>query len=109
VACLLNALPKVAVDQMAFATTEGSKGLEALAIAPVSLMANGMLPSSTPVCVLSFVLQLHLHLVLSLSMWLLERENEMRFVFCASDRWRMALSSWSCPCLSMSTWSVRGA
>ncbi len=60
--------------------TEGSKGLKALAVAPVSLIADGMLPLSTPVCVLLFVLHCLLHLVLSLSVWLLGRENEMRFV-----------------------------
>jgi hypothetical protein len=68
-----------------------------------------MLLLSTPVCVLLFVLCLHLHLVLSLSVWLLGRENEMHFVFCASDSWQMALRSWSCACSSVSTWLVRGA
>jgi hypothetical protein len=89
--------------------TEGSEGLKALAAAPVSLMADGMLPSSTPVCVLLFVLHLCLHLVLYLSVWLLGRENEMCFIFCASDCWRMALSSWSCTCSSVSTQLVREA
>ncbi len=50
-ACLPNAPPKVAVDQTPVGT-EGLEGLKALAVAPVSLMADGMLPSSTPVCVL---------------------------------------------------------
>jgi hypothetical protein len=70
-------------------------------------MADGML-LSTPVCVLLFVLRLRLHSVLSLSVWLLGRENEMRFVFCASDLWRVALSSWSYT-YSRLTWQVRGA
>ncbi len=55
VACSPNALPKVAVDQIPVGT-EGSEGLKALTVAPVLLMANGMLPSSTPVCVLLLVL-----------------------------------------------------
>jgi hypothetical protein len=83
VACLPNAPPKVAVDQIPNGT-EGPEGLKALAVAPVWLMADGMLPSSTPVCVLLFVLHLRLHSMLSLSVWLLGRENEM------------ALRSWSC-------------
>jgi hypothetical protein len=107
VACLPNAPPKVAVGQIPVGT-EGSEGLKALAVVPVSLMANGMLPTSTPVCVLLFVLCLRLHLVLSLSAWLLRRENEMHFVFCESDHWQMALSSCSCTCSSMLTWLVRG-
>ncbi len=106
-ACLLNAPPKVAVDRIPIGS-EGSEGLKALAVAPVSLMVDGMLPSSTPVHVLLFVLRLRLHLVLSLSVWLLGRENEMRFVFCASDHWPMALSSWSCTCSSVLTQLVRG-
>ncbi len=89
--------------------TEGSKGLKALAVAPVLLMTDGILPSSTAVHVLLFVQCLHLHLVLSLSVWLLGRENEMCFIFCASDRWQMALRSWSCTCSSVLTWLVRGA
>jgi hypothetical protein len=48
VACLPNALPKVAVDQI-LVGTEGSEGLKVLAVAPVLLMADGMLPSNTPV------------------------------------------------------------
>jgi hypothetical protein len=55
VACLPNAPPKVAVDQIPIVTV-GSEGLKALAVAPVLLMANGMLPSSTPVCELLLVL-----------------------------------------------------
>ena len=54
-ACLPNAPPKVAVDQIPVGT-EGSKGLKALAVAPVLLMANEVLPLSTPVSVLLFVL-----------------------------------------------------
>jgi hypothetical protein len=84
VACLPNALPKVAVDQIPIGT-EGSEGLKALAVAPVLVMPNGMLPLSTPAHVLLFVLCFHLHLMLSLSVWLLGRENEICFVFCASD------------------------
>jgi hypothetical protein len=108
VACLLNALPNVVVDQIPV-HTEGSVGLKALAVAPVLLMANGMLPLSTPVCVLLFVLRLHLHSVRSLSLLFFGRENEMRFVLRASDCQRMALSSWSCTCSSVLTWLVRGA
>ena len=67
VACLPNAPPKVAVDQIPVGT-EVSKNLTVLAVALVLLMADGMLPSSTPVCVLLFVQCLHLHLVLSLSL-----------------------------------------
>jgi hypothetical protein len=92
VACLPNALQKVVVDQIPVGL-EGSNDLKALAVALVSLMADGMLLSSTAVCVLLFVLCLRLHLVLSLSMWLLRRENEMHFVFCASGHWHMALRS----------------
>jgi hypothetical protein len=91
VAYLPNAQQKVAVDQIPVGTEE-SKGLKALAVAPVMLMADVMLPLSTPVHVLLFVLRLGLHLVLSLSVWLLGRENEMRFIFRVSDCWRMALS-----------------
>jgi hypothetical protein len=91
VAYLPNAQQKVAVDQIPVGTEE-SEGLKALAVALVLLMADGMLPSSTPVHVLLFVLCLGLHLVLSLSVWLLGRKNEMRFVFGVYDCWRMALS-----------------
>jgi hypothetical protein len=108
VAYLLNARPKVAVDQIPVGT-DGSEGLKALTVAPVSLMANGMLPLSTPVRVLLFVLCLHLHLGLPLSVWLLGRENEMHFVFSVSDCWQMALRSWSCTCSGVLTWLVRGA
>ncbi len=80
-ACLPNAPQDVSVDQISVGT-EGSEGLKVLAVAPVLLIANGMLPSSTPVWVLLFVLQLHLHSVLSISLWFLGRENEMRFVLC---------------------------
>ena len=55
VACLPNALPNVAVDQIPVGT-EGSESLKVFAVAPVLLMADGMLPSSTPVCVHLFVL-----------------------------------------------------
>jgi hypothetical protein len=41
--------------------TEGSKGLKALAVDLVLLMADGILPSSTLVCVLLCVLCLRLH------------------------------------------------
>ncbi len=61
--------------------TEGSEGLKVLAVALVLLMADGMLPSSTPVCGLLFVLCLCLHLVLSLSVWLLGTENEIHLSF----------------------------
>ena len=60
VTCLPNAPPKVVVDRIPVGT-EGSEGLKVLAVAPVSLMADGMLLSSTPVCVLLFVLHLCLH------------------------------------------------
>jgi hypothetical protein len=86
VACSPNAPPKVAIDQISIGT-DGSEGLKALAVAPVLLMANWMQSSRTPVRLLLFVLCLRLHLVLSLFVWMLGRENEMRFVFCASDHW----------------------
>ncbi len=45
-AWLPNALPKVAVDRIPAAIV-GSNGLKASAVAPVLLMADGILPSST--------------------------------------------------------------
>jgi hypothetical protein len=45
-AWLLNAPPKVAVDRIPIAIV-GSDGVKALAVAPVLLMAYGILPSST--------------------------------------------------------------
>jgi hypothetical protein len=45
-AWLLNTLPKVAVDHILVAIV-GSDGLKALAVAPVLLMADGILPLST--------------------------------------------------------------
>ncbi len=45
-AWLPNASPKVAVDHIPVAIV-GSDGLKALVVAPVSLMADGILPLST--------------------------------------------------------------
>jgi hypothetical protein len=45
-AWLSNAPPKVAVDHIPIAIV-GSDGLKALAVAPVLLMADGILPLST--------------------------------------------------------------
>jgi hypothetical protein len=45
-AWLPNALPKVAVDHILIAIV-GSDSVKALAVAPVSMMADGILPSST--------------------------------------------------------------
>ncbi len=42
-----NAPPKIAVDRITVAIV-GSDGVKALAVAPVLLMADGILPSSTP-------------------------------------------------------------
>ena len=67
-AWLPNASPKVAVDLIPVAAV-GSVGVNALVNASVPLMANGMLPSRTPLHVL-FVCAacLCLHLALFLSM-----------------------------------------
>ena len=50
-----NAPPKVLFDFIPDGI-DGSKGLKALAVAPVLLIADGMLPSSTPTWRLFFLL-----------------------------------------------------
>ena len=46
-ACSPNAPPKVLFDFIPVGI-DGSKGVKALAVAPVLLIADGMLPASTP-------------------------------------------------------------
>ena len=70
-----NALPKVLFDFIPVGI-DGSEGLKALAVAPVLLIADGMLPSSTPNRKLIFLLVCCcLQLALFLSTWLCGRVN----------------------------------
>ena len=65
-ACSPNALPKVLFDFIPVGI-DGSKGVKALAVAPVLLIADGMLPSRTYNWRLFFLLvfwRLHLALLL---------------------------------------------
>jgi hypothetical protein len=86
----------------------GSDGLKALANAPVSLTAKGMVPLSTPMRRLigGLLVNFFRHIVLSLSMWLLGSTNFTRIrlllLVCASF---MMLNKFS----SVSTLLVRGA
>ena len=90
-AWLPNAPPKVAVDFILVGTVV-SVGVNALAIYPVSLTADGMLPSRTPARVLSFCAACCcLHLALFLSLWVLDNLKEIRFFLCPSSFWRMML------------------
>ena len=70
-----NAPPKVLFDFIPVGI-DGSEGLKALAVAPVLLIANGMLPLSTPNRRLFFLLVCcRLHFALFFSRWLCGREN----------------------------------
>ena len=74
-ACSPNAPPKVLVDFILVGIDE-SEGVKALAAAPVSLIADGMLPLSTPNWRLFLLLVCcRLHLALFLSTWLCGRVN----------------------------------
>ena len=75
-ACFPTAPPKVLFDFIPVGI-DGSKGLKALALFPVLLIADGMLPLRTPDCRLFFLLVCcPSHLVLFLLTWLCGREND---------------------------------
>ena len=89
-ACSPNATPTVLFDFIPVGI-DGSEGLKALAVAPVLLIADGMLPLSTPNWRLFFLLVFWcFHLPLFLLTWLCGRVN----VTCLS---------------SSSTWLASGA
>ena len=70
-----NALLKVFFDFIPVGI-DGSEGLKALTVAPVLLIADGMLPLSTPVWILFFLLVCWcLHSELFLLTWLCGRVN----------------------------------
>ena len=73
--CYPYAPPKVLFDFIPVGIDE-SKGVKALAVAPVLLIADGMLPSSTPNCRIFFLLVCCcLQLALFFSTWSCERED----------------------------------
>ena len=88
--CSPNTPPNVLFDFIPVGS-DGSKGLKVLAATPVSLIADGMLPSSTPNWRIFLLLVCcRLHSPMFLSTWLCGREN----VTCLT---------------SVSIWLVRGA